>query len=138
VDPVPELLRKCGRAGNRTRALWICSQELRALDHRGSLNHLSSTSLVTRFFLHVMNLLSQFGAADGLAAGGIEVTLFKIHPVIFLHNKQTYESYRHQSNSDHFLSGVVPMLSFKDRFRWMVRSWTILTLTAATSINISL
>jgi hypothetical protein len=30
VDPVldPLLLRKCGSAGNRTRDLWICSQEL--------------------------------------------------------------------------------------------------------------
>jgi hypothetical protein len=30
VDPVPDLLlvRKSGRAGNRTRDLWICSQEL--------------------------------------------------------------------------------------------------------------
>jgi hypothetical protein len=31
VDPVPDplLLRKSGSAGNRTRDLWICSQELR-------------------------------------------------------------------------------------------------------------
>jgi hypothetical protein len=38
VDPVPDplLLRKCGRAGNRTRDLWICSQKLWPLDHRGS------------------------------------------------------------------------------------------------------
>jgi hypothetical protein len=30
VDPVPDplLLRKSGSAGNRTRDLWICSQEL--------------------------------------------------------------------------------------------------------------
>jgi hypothetical protein len=35
VDPVqdPLLLRKCGRAGNWTRDLWICSQELWPLDH---------------------------------------------------------------------------------------------------------
>jgi hypothetical protein len=37
VDPVPDplLLRKSGSAGNRTRDLWICSQELWPLDHRG-------------------------------------------------------------------------------------------------------
>jgi hypothetical protein len=37
VDPVPNppLLRKSGSAGNRTQDIWICSQELRPLDHRG-------------------------------------------------------------------------------------------------------
>jgi hypothetical protein len=37
VDPVPDplLLRKSGSAGNRTRDLWIYSQELWPLDHRG-------------------------------------------------------------------------------------------------------
>jgi hypothetical protein len=37
VDPVPDplLLRKSGSAGNRTRDLCICSQELWPLDHRG-------------------------------------------------------------------------------------------------------
>jgi hypothetical protein len=37
VDPVldPLFLRKSGSAGNRARDLWICSQELRPLDHRG-------------------------------------------------------------------------------------------------------
>jgi hypothetical protein len=96
---------------------------------------------MTCIFFHVvfsLNILSHFGEADGLSAGGIKVPLFKIHPVIWVHNKQTYESYKHLNNSDHFLFGIVPVLSFKDRFRWMVRSWTILTLTAATSINISL
>jgi hypothetical protein len=40
VDPVPDplLLRKSGSAWNRTRDLWICSQELWPLDHRGGLN----------------------------------------------------------------------------------------------------
>jgi hypothetical protein len=39
VDPVPDplLLRKSDSAGNRTRDLWICSQELWPLDHRGGL-----------------------------------------------------------------------------------------------------
>jgi hypothetical protein len=37
VNPVPDplLLRKSGSAGNSTRDLWICSQELRPPDHRG-------------------------------------------------------------------------------------------------------
>jgi hypothetical protein len=36
VDTVPDLLllRKSGSAGNRTRDLWICSQEHWPLDHR--------------------------------------------------------------------------------------------------------
>jgi hypothetical protein len=37
VDPVldPLLLRKSGSAGNQTQDLWICSQEVWPLDHRG-------------------------------------------------------------------------------------------------------
>jgi hypothetical protein len=37
VDPVPDilLLRKSGSSGNRTRNLWICSQGLWSLNHRG-------------------------------------------------------------------------------------------------------
>jgi hypothetical protein len=37
VDPVsyPLLLRKSGSAGNRIQDLWICSQEIWLLDHRG-------------------------------------------------------------------------------------------------------
>jgi hypothetical protein len=40
VDPVPDplFLRKSGSAGNRPRELWICSQELWPLDHRGGRN----------------------------------------------------------------------------------------------------
>jgi hypothetical protein len=36
-DPVPDILflRKSGISGNQTRDLWICSQELSTLDHRG-------------------------------------------------------------------------------------------------------
>jgi hypothetical protein len=36
-DPFPDSLlgRKSGSAGNRTRDLWVCSQELWTLDHRG-------------------------------------------------------------------------------------------------------
>jgi hypothetical protein len=44
VYPVPDplLLRKSGGTGNRTRDLWICSQELWPLDHRGVLTIISS------------------------------------------------------------------------------------------------
>jgi hypothetical protein len=37
MDPVPDplLFRKSDSAGNGTRDLWICSQELWPLDHRG-------------------------------------------------------------------------------------------------------
>jgi hypothetical protein len=34
----PTTLRKSGSARNRTRDLWICSQELWPLDHRGGLS----------------------------------------------------------------------------------------------------
>jgi hypothetical protein len=34
--PDPILLRKSGSAGNRTRDLWICSQELWPLDHKNN------------------------------------------------------------------------------------------------------
>jgi hypothetical protein len=39
VDPVPDplLLRKSGSAGNRTQDLWVSSQKLWLLDHRGGL-----------------------------------------------------------------------------------------------------
>jgi hypothetical protein len=39
VDPVPNplLFRKSGSAENETRDLWICSQKLWPLDHRGDL-----------------------------------------------------------------------------------------------------
>jgi hypothetical protein len=49
VDPVPDplLLRKSGSTGNRSRDLWICSQELWPLDHRGGLG-LILDSLIER------------------------------------------------------------------------------------------
>jgi hypothetical protein len=39
MDPVPDplLLKKADSAGNRTRDLWVSSQELWPLDHRGGL-----------------------------------------------------------------------------------------------------
>jgi hypothetical protein len=49
VDPVPDplLLRKSGSVGNRTWDLWICSQKLWPLDHRGGLLflHINEKSL---------------------------------------------------------------------------------------------
>jgi hypothetical protein len=41
VDPVldPLIFRKSGKFGTRTRDLWICSQKLWPLDHRGSLHY---------------------------------------------------------------------------------------------------
>jgi hypothetical protein len=46
VDPIPDplLLRKSGSTGNRTRDLWICSQKLWPLDHRGGLDWLKKTT----------------------------------------------------------------------------------------------
>jgi hypothetical protein len=40
VDPIPDplLLRKYGSSGNRTQSIWICSQKLWILDHRGGHN----------------------------------------------------------------------------------------------------
>jgi hypothetical protein len=52
VDPVPDplLRRKSGSVGNQTRDLWICSQELWALDHRDSLVRLRTKA--REFLIH--------------------------------------------------------------------------------------
>jgi hypothetical protein len=52
VDPVPDppLLRKCSSAGNRTRDLWIYSQELWPLDHKGGI-YLPSHSFLHNFLI---------------------------------------------------------------------------------------
>jgi hypothetical protein len=49
VNPVPDplLLRKSGRAENRTRDLWICSQKLWPLDHRGGLFRYTAVRIST-------------------------------------------------------------------------------------------
>jgi hypothetical protein len=54
-NPVPDplLLRKSGRAGNRTRDLWICSQKLWPVDHRGGLST-STQHLI--FFTWILSL----------------------------------------------------------------------------------
>jgi hypothetical protein len=51
MDPVPDplLLRKCGRAGNRTRDLWVCNQKLLLLDHGGGLLRLKGFSKLKEF-----------------------------------------------------------------------------------------
>jgi hypothetical protein len=48
LDPVPNppLLRKSGRAGNRTRNLLNCSQKLWLLDHRGGNNNNNNNNCV--------------------------------------------------------------------------------------------
>jgi hypothetical protein len=61
VDPIPDppLLRKCGRARNWTRGLWVCGQELSLLDHRGGptfLHRWGETSKVTN--LSVQNKIT--------------------------------------------------------------------------------
>jgi hypothetical protein len=51
VDPVPDsLLRQFGSTGNRTRDLWICSQELWTLDHRGGQIYIRSFVSSIPFF----------------------------------------------------------------------------------------
>jgi hypothetical protein len=43
VDPIrdPQLRRKLGSAGNRTQDLWLSSQKLWPLDHKGGLQWLA-------------------------------------------------------------------------------------------------
>jgi hypothetical protein len=56
VDPVPDplLLRKSGSAGNRTRVLWICSQKLWPLDHRGGpINPVSNPKPCWELLIHM-------------------------------------------------------------------------------------
>jgi hypothetical protein len=60
MDPVPDLLllRKSGSARNRTPYLWICSQELLPLDHRGGLPVPTSkqTTMCAPYYREVYNL----------------------------------------------------------------------------------
>jgi hypothetical protein len=50
VDPVPDPLLFSGSAGNRTRGLRICSQELWSLDHRGGRQFIITFKNVTLKF----------------------------------------------------------------------------------------
>jgi hypothetical protein len=56
VEPIPDplLLRKSGSAENRTRDLWICSQELWSLDHRGGPFHILQEENVLSKMMHVI------------------------------------------------------------------------------------
>jgi hypothetical protein len=58
VDPVPDplLLRKSGSAGYRTRDLWVSSEELWSLDHRGGPTWLTCQSIF-RFTWLIPSLL---------------------------------------------------------------------------------
>jgi hypothetical protein len=61
VDPVPDslLLRKSGSARNRTRDLWICSQELWPLDHRGGpLRSTAPVNIITTWWLSKSTILN--------------------------------------------------------------------------------
>jgi hypothetical protein len=54
--PGPLLLRKSGSAGNRTRDLWICSQELWPLDHRGG--QLRTVSIINYIYISSYDLIT--------------------------------------------------------------------------------
>jgi hypothetical protein len=85
VDPVPDplLLRKSGRAGNRTRDLWICSQELWPLDHRYRQNiqllklHIFVLSLFTNMIFWNRQLKCYIGWILGVWNVLIQFTLFQ-------------------------------------------------------------
>jgi hypothetical protein len=55
MDPVPDplLLWKSGSAGNRTRDLWICSQEFWPLEHKGGL---CNVTMLINWYIPVLNL----------------------------------------------------------------------------------
>jgi hypothetical protein len=63
MDPVPDPLplRKSGRAGNRTRDLWLSSQKLLLLDHRGG--H-TEYILVFEFMVQENSWYNNFNAAS--------------------------------------------------------------------------
>jgi hypothetical protein len=48
----PPLLTKSGSAGNRTRDLWICGQELWPIDHRGGRTEQHSTLFINYCYLY--------------------------------------------------------------------------------------
>jgi hypothetical protein len=56
VDPLPDPLlgRESGSAGNRTRDLWVCTQEVWPLDHRGGLDVPTAQEDVTRRRFHAV------------------------------------------------------------------------------------
>jgi hypothetical protein len=64
VDPVPDppLHRKYGSAGNRARDLWVRSQEVWSLDHRGGLvrNYFMYSVLRAHFLKGLITLCIQW------------------------------------------------------------------------------
>jgi hypothetical protein len=82
VDPVPDplLLRKSGSAGNRTWDLWVSSQELRTLDHRGGL---SKSINDTIFTLIAVKLSPNFRPSGGRRVKVGQATS-RLHPVSIL------------------------------------------------------
>jgi hypothetical protein len=56
VDPVPDplLLRKFGSAENRTRDLWVSSQELWPLDYRGGHSHYIGPGIIRALIIDII------------------------------------------------------------------------------------
>jgi hypothetical protein len=90
VDPVPDplLLRKSGSAGNRTRVLWICSQELWPLDHTGGLilSHSTENSL------HFTSLKCHSSSGTSEFHHSTEDYHFKSHAHVFFDYEPTTEN----------------------------------------------
>jgi hypothetical protein len=61
MDPVPDplILRKSGSAGNRTRVLWVCSQELWPLDHRYTHTHTHTRGIQSKCLILLNHRLSR-------------------------------------------------------------------------------
>jgi hypothetical protein len=66
VDPVPDplLLRKSSSARNRTRDLWVCSQELWPLDHRGG--HITANKLLYCHLTVPLHFLQERREREGI------------------------------------------------------------------------
>jgi hypothetical protein len=68
VGPVPDPLlhSKSGSAGNRTRDLWVCSQEVRTLDHRSGPD--ATITILNVSFLKIGNLKHEICQHNCLSA----------------------------------------------------------------------
>jgi hypothetical protein len=76
VDPVPEpqLLRKSGRVGNRIRNLWICSQRLWPLGHRGG-----------PLLIYIYNICCSVKRSEPEVHKIVKNILLKLKVIIILH-----------------------------------------------------
>jgi hypothetical protein len=83
VDPVPDLLlfRKSGRAGNRTRDLWICSQKLWALDHTDGRRYIA---IIPILFNEDISWFSYFFEANARTVPWIRPGLFLSNSLQFI------------------------------------------------------